>query len=85
MFAGAQFADSANTVLENTAGNNGRVPGYGGWAVCGGPGSSASWRLSAGVKKLLDHAYFARSFDDSNLGKYIAQLRTVYLQLGSRF
>ncbi|MPQ56215.1 TonB-dependent Fe(3+) dicitrate receptor FecA [Duganella sp. FT27W] len=91
MFEGAQFADSANTVPENAAGNNGRVPGYGVWAargsvdLGGGPGSSASWRLSAGVKNLFDHAYFARSFDDNNLGKYIAQPRTLYLQLGSRF
>lgn len=88
MFEGAQFADSANTVAETAAGNNGRVPGYGVWAMRGSvdlAGGPASWRLSAGVKNLFGHAYFARSFDDNNLGKYTAQPRTVYVQLGSRF
>jgi len=88
MFEGGQFADSANTVLDTAAGNNGRVPGYGVWAARGSvdlAGGPAAWRLSVGVKNLFDHTYYARSFDDNNQGKYLAQPRTVYLQLGSRF
>ena len=88
MFEGGQYADSANTVAENAAGNNGRIPGYGVWAARSSVDIAslpAAFRLSLGVKNLFDQRYFTRSFDDNNLGKYVAQPRTVYLQLSSRF
>ncbi|MET0266657.1 MAG: TonB-dependent Fe(3+) dicitrate receptor FecA [Duganella sp.] len=88
MFESGQYADSANTQQENAAGNNGRIPGYGVWGARGSVdlvGGAAALRLSAGVKNLFDHRYYTRSFDDNNLGKYIAQPRTVYVQLSSRF
>ena len=88
MFEGGQFADSANTVAENAAGNNGRIPGYGVWAARGSvdlAGGPAAFRLSLGMKNLFDHRYYTRSFDDNNMGKYVAQPRTVYVQLSSRF
>ncbi|OYO29701.1 TonB-dependent Fe(3+) dicitrate receptor FecA [Janthinobacterium sp. PC23-8] len=88
LFEGGQYADSANTVAENAAGNNGRIPGYGVWAARGSVDIAslpAALRLSLGVKNLFDRRYFTRSFDDNNLGKYVAQPRTVYVQLSSRF
>ncbi|MBB5366602.1 MULTISPECIES: TonB-dependent Fe(3+) dicitrate receptor FecA [unclassified Janthinobacterium] len=88
MFEGGQYADSANTLLESAAGNNGRIPGYGVWAARGSvdlDGGPAAFRLSLGLKNLFDHRYFTRSFDDNNQGKYVAQPRTLYLQLSSRF
>ena len=72
MFEGGQYADSANTVAENAAGNNGRIPGYGVWAARGSVDLAslpAAFRLSLGVKNLFDQRYFTRSFDDNNLGK----------------
>ena len=76
-----QFADDANTVLENGAGDLGLIPGYRTWnmqvkwRVPGQPGLE----LLAGANNLADKRYFTRT-SDGNLGKMVGAPRMVYLQ-----
>jgi len=41
--------------------------------------------VAVGVKNILNHEYFTRSFDDNNKGKYIGEPRTVYVQTSVAF
>ncbi|MBB5370869.1 MULTISPECIES: TonB-dependent siderophore receptor [unclassified Janthinobacterium] len=76
-----QFADEANTVLENAAGNLGIIPGYRTW------NTQVKWKvpgqkgleLVAGANNLTNKSYFTRT-SDSNLGKMVGAPRMVYLQ-----
>ena len=76
-----QFADDANTVLENRAGDLGVIPGYRTW------NTQVKWKvpgqtgleLLAGVNNLADKRYFTRT-SDGNLGKMVGAPRMVYLQ-----
>lgn len=84
----SQFADNANTVAENAAGNNGRIPGYmllnGRVAYAFGP-AYQNLTIGAGIKNLFDRRYFTRSFDDNNNGIYVGQPRTFFLQASAAF
>lgn len=76
-----QFADEANTVAENAAGDLGIIPGYRTW------NAQLSWKVPhqkglevmAGVNNLSDKRYFTRT-SDGNLGKMVGASRMVYLQ-----
>ncbi|MFM2087813.1 MAG: hypothetical protein RLZZ237_2682 [Pseudomonadota bacterium] len=76
-----QFADEANTVLENAAGNLGIIPGYRTW------NTQVKWKvpgqkgleLVAGANNLTNKSYFTRT-SDSNLGKMVGAPRMMYLQ-----
>ncbi len=76
-----QFADEANTVAENAAGNLGVIPGFRTW------NTQVKWKvpgqkgleLVAGVNNLADKRYFTRT-SDGNLGKLVGAPRMVYLQ-----
>ncbi|MGK5053674.1 TonB-dependent receptor family protein [Janthinobacterium sp. RB2P8] len=76
-----QFADEANTVAENPAGNLGVIPGFRTW------NTQVKWKvpgqkgleLVAGVNNLADKRYFTRT-SDGNLGKMVGAPRMVYLQ-----
>lgn len=87
-FQSAQFADNENTVAESADGSTGRIPGYAVWnARAGydfGPGMS-DLRLGFGIKNLFDRAYFTRSYDDNNKGKYLGIPRTFYVQVSMGF
>jgi len=82
-----QFADAANTDAESANGSIGEIPGFGYWNARGeyafGP-QLANLKLAVGVKNLLDRAYYTRS-TDNNLGKYLGQPRTLYLQTSVSF
>lgn len=87
-FTSNQFADNANTVEESADGSTGRIPGY---TVLNLSGSyqfgekNTSPKLGFGIKNLLDHRYFTRSYDDNNKGMYVGQPRTFYVQLSAGF
>ncbi|KKO62455.1 Fe(3+) dicitrate transport protein FecA precursor [Janthinobacterium sp. KBS0711] len=76
-----QFADEANTMAENAAGNLGVIPGFRTW------NTQMKWKvpgqngleLVAGVNNLADKRYFTRT-SDGNLGKLVGAPRMVYLQ-----
>ncbi|KAB8042276.1 TonB-dependent receptor family protein [Janthinobacterium aquaticum] len=76
-----QYADDANTAVENLNGSLGRIPGYRTW------NTQLKWKvpgqkgleLVAGANNLLDHRYFTRT-SDGNLGKLVGAPRMVYLQ-----
>ncbi|MEG0883704.1 MAG: TonB-dependent receptor, partial [Janthinobacterium sp.] len=76
-----QFADEANTVAENAAGNLGVIPGFRTWntQVKWKVPGQAGLELVAGVNNLADKRYFTRT-SDGNLGKMVGAPRMVYLQ-----
>ncbi|MNF54071.1 Fe(3+) dicitrate transport protein FecA precursor [compost metagenome] len=82
-----QFADSANTRPESANGSLGEIPGYGFWNGRGeyafGP-QLANLKVAVGVKNIFDRQYYTRS-TDNNLGKYLGQPRTLYLQTSVAF
>ncbi|RJG10017.1 TonB-dependent siderophore receptor [Pseudomonas cavernicola] len=82
-----QFADAANTDAESANGSIGEIPGFGYWNGRGeyafGP-QLANLKLAAGVKNLFNREYYTRS-TDNNLGKYLGQPRTLYLQTSVSF
>ncbi|NBA95030.1 TonB-dependent Fe(3+) dicitrate receptor FecA [Pseudomonas sp. R5(2019)] len=83
-----QFADNANTSSESADGSTGRIPGY--MLFSSRVGYSFGPQLSnlnvaVGVKNILNHEYFTRSYDDNNKGKYVGEPRTVYLQTSVAF
>jgi Fe(3+) dicitrate transport protein len=83
-----QFADNANTRAESADGSTGKIPGYmlfsSRAAYNFGPQLS-NLNVAVGVKNILNHEYFTRSFDDNNKGKYAGEPRTVYLQTSFDF
>ncbi len=82
-YQSGQFADNANTRAESADGSTGRIPGYvlfntrAGYDF--GPQLS-NLNVAVGVKNLLNHEYFTRSYDDNNNGKYVGEPRTLYVQ-----
>ncbi|WCM52244.1 TonB-dependent siderophore receptor [Pseudomonas sp. WJP1] len=83
-----QFADNANTSAESADGSTGKIPGYmlfsSRAAYDFGPQLS-DLTVAVGVKNILNHQYFTRSFDDNNKGKFVGEPRTVYLQTSVAF
>ncbi|MFS2157102.1 TonB-dependent Fe(3+) dicitrate receptor FecA [Pseudomonas sp. Pseusp122] len=83
-----QFADNANTRAESADGSTGKIPGYMLFSTRAaynfGPQLS-NLNVAVGVKNILNHEYFTRSFDDNNKGKYAGEPRTVYLQTSFDF
>ena len=87
-FQSSQYADNANTRAETARGNAGRIPGYAIWHLRAGYDfgpAAAGMKLSLGVKNLFDRAYYTRSFDDNNMGLYLGQPRTYYVQASFDF
>ena len=41
--------------------------------------------VAVGVKNILNHEYYTRSFDDNNKGKYVGEPRTLYVQTSVAF
>lgn len=41
--------------------------------------------VAVGIKNILNHEYYIRSFDDNNKGKYVAEPRTLYVQTSVAF
>lgn len=83
-----QFADNANTRAESADGSTGKIPGY--MVFSSRVGYDFGPQLSdlnvaVGIKNILNHEYFTRSFDDNNKGKYVGEPRTVYLQTSVAF
>ena len=83
-----QFADNANTRKESADGSTGKIPGY--MLFNSRVGYDFGHQLSdlnvaVGVKNILNHEYFTRSFDDNNKGKYVGEPRTVYVQTSVAF
>ena len=83
-----QFADNANTRKESADGSTGKIPGY--MVFNSRVGYDFGHQLSdlnvaVGVKNILNHEYFTRSFDDNNKGKYVGEPRTVYVQTSVAF
>ncbi|WP_137818437.1 TonB-dependent siderophore receptor [Pseudomonas sp. 2FG] len=82
-----QFADAANTDAESANGSLGEIPGFAYWNGRGeyafGP-QLANLKVAAGVKNLFNREYYTRS-TDNNLGKYLGQPRTLYLQTSVSF
>lgn len=87
-YQSSQFADNANTSEENAMGNVGNIPGYmlfsSRAAYDFGPRLS-DLNVAVGVKNILNHQYFTRSFDDNNMGKYVGEPRTLYVQTSVAF
>lgn len=83
-----QFADNANTEAETANGAAGKIPGYMLFSTRAaydfGPQLS-DLNVAVGVKNILNHEYFTRSFDDNNRGKYVGEPRTVYVQTSVAF
>ncbi|MEB0044317.1 MULTISPECIES: TonB-dependent Fe(3+) dicitrate receptor FecA [unclassified Pseudomonas] len=83
-----QFADNANTTAQSADGSTGKIPGYmlfsSRAAYDFGPKLS-DLTVAVGVKNILNHQYFTRSFDDNNKGKYVGEPRTVYVQTSVAF
>ncbi|SOB51014.1 TonB-dependent Fe(3+) dicitrate receptor FecA [Pseudomonas lundensis] len=83
-----QFADNANTRAESADGSTGKIPGYMVFSSRVGYDFGpqlADLNVAVGVKNILNHEYFTRSFDDNNKGKYVGEPRTVYLQTSVAF
>ncbi|MDH6156663.1 MULTISPECIES: TonB-dependent siderophore receptor [unclassified Janthinobacterium] len=76
-----QFADEANTLAENAAGNLGVIPGFRTWntQVKWKVPGQAGLELVAGINNLADKRYFTRT-SDGNLGKIVGAPRMLYLQ-----
>jgi Fe(3+) dicitrate transport protein len=87
-YQSSQFADNANTSTESADGSTGRIPGYmlfsSRAAYDFGPQMS-DLNVAVGVKNLLNHEYFTRSYDDNNKGKYVGEPRTLYVQTSVSF
>jgi len=87
-YQSSQFADNANTTTESADGSTGRIPGYmlfsSRAAYDFGPKMS-DLNVAVGVKNILNHEYFTRSFDDNNKGKYVGEPRTLYVQTSVAF
>lgn len=89
-FLSHQFADNANTVAESVSGDTGLIPGY---VLLGMSGQykfgdkETSPVLGIGVKNLLDRRYFTRAnaSSDANIGKYVGQPRTLFVQMSAGF
>jgi len=87
-YQSSQFADNANTSTESADGSNGRIPGY---MVFGSRASydfgpqMSDLNVAVGVKNMLNHEYFTRSFEDNNKGKYVGEPRTLYVQTSVSF
>jgi len=83
-----QFADNANTATESADGSTGKIPGYMLFSTRAaydfGPQLN-DLNVAVGVKNILNHEYFTRSFDDNNKGKYVGEPRTVYVQTSVAF
>lgn len=81
-----QYADEANTVHENAAGNLGVIGGYRlwnanvSWAMPGRPGTE----LQVGINNLGNKLTFTRT-SDTNLGKLPGPARMAFLQIRMRF
>ncbi|WP_047275478.1 TonB-dependent Fe(3+) dicitrate receptor FecA [Pseudomonas lundensis] len=83
-----QFADNANTRAESADGSTGKIPGYMVFSSRVGYDFGpqlADLNVAVGIKNILNHEYFTRSFDDNNKGKYVGEPRTVYLQTSVAF
>ncbi|OCR23090.1 transporter [Pseudomonas syringae] len=83
-----QFADNANTSAESADGSTGKIPGYMLFSTRAGYDFGPQLNdlnVAVGVKNLLNHEYFTRSFDDNNKGKYVGEPRTVYVQTSVAF
>ncbi|TWR90130.1 TonB-dependent Fe(3+) dicitrate receptor FecA [Pseudomonas saxonica] len=87
-FQSNQFADNANTRAESADGSTGLIPGYmifnSRVAYDFGP-KLADLNVAFGVKNILNHEYYTRSFDDNNKGKYVGEPRTLYVQTSVAF
>ena len=87
-FQSNQFADNANTRAESADGSTGLIPGYmifnSRVAYDFGP-KLADLNVAIGVKNILNHEYYTRSFDDNNKGKYVGEPRTLYVQTSVAF
>jgi Fe(3+) dicitrate transport protein len=87
-YQSSQFADNANTTTESADGSTGRIPGYmlfsSRVAYDFGPQMS-DLNVAVGVKNILNHEYFTRSFDDNNKGKYVGEPRTLYVRTSVAF
>jgi Fe(3+) dicitrate transport protein len=87
-YQSSQFADNANTSTESADGSNGRIPGY---MVFGSRASydfgpqMSDLNVAVGMKNMLNHEYFTRSFEDNNKGKYVGEPRTLYVQTSVSF
>jgi Fe(3+) dicitrate transport protein len=84
----AQYADEANTELEDVTGKLGEIPGFAHWNLV--LNRALHWgqrdaRVSLGVKNLFDKAYFTRASIENNGGIYAGAPRSVYLELSSSF
>ena len=87
-FQSNQFADNANTRAESADGSTGLIPGY--MVFNSRAGYDFGHQLSdlnvaVGVKNILNHEYYTRSFDDNNKGKYVGEPRTLYVQTSVAF
>ncbi|WP_341522762.1 TonB-dependent Fe(3+) dicitrate receptor FecA [Pseudomonas sp. G.S.17] len=83
-----QFADNANTSAESADGSTGKIPGYMLFSTRAGYDFGPQLNdlnVAVGVKNILNHEYFTRSFDDNNKGKYVGEPRTVYVQTSVAF
>ena len=87
-YQSAQFADNENTRAESPDGSTGRIPGYmlfGSRAAYDFGPQLSNLNVAVGVKNIFNHAYYTRSYDDNNKGKYVGEPRTVYLQTSVAF
>ncbi len=84
----SQFSDERNTVAETSTGGAGLIPAFMVWNVRAGWNAPIDehWSidLRAGVKNLLDEAYWYRS-DDVNEGILPSRSRTFYSAMGVRW
>ncbi|HEX8541356.1 MAG TPA: TonB-dependent Fe(3+) dicitrate receptor FecA [Pseudomonas sp.] len=83
-----QFADNANTSAESADGSTGKIPGYMLFSTRAGYDFGPQLNdlnVAIGVKNILNHEYFTRSFDDNNKGKYVGEPRTLYVQTSVAF
>lgn len=76
-----QFADNANTVAENAAGDNGVIPGFRVWnaQLTWKPPGLQGLEIVAGANNFTDKQYFTRT-TDGNRGKLGGAPRLTYLQ-----
>ena len=83
-----QYADAANTVEENDAGDQGIIGGYG--LVNIGYNKNISFNnkkvtFNAGIKNLLDKETFSRSTDTLGNGKYRGEPRSINFSVKVNF
>ena len=87
-FQSNQFADNANTRAESADGSTGSIPGYMLFNTRVGYDFGhqlSDLNVAMGVKNILNHEYYTRSFDDNNKGKYVGEPRTLYVQTSVAF